>query len=241
MVRLIRAEFIKLKGTSMFWIGLGGCFVLPIVALSINLSMPGSFTWIGYVTQNLWPQVILLWPCIFGVFGAFIFIRERIENTYKNLLTIPVGRIRLAMAKLFVLLLSILLMCTLTYILNISGIFLGVPLDFRSFTDGLWLYILSGVLMFLSVLPVILIAVISKKGFLLAISVTIIYTLASFLASWVPVLAPLVPIDIVWRIIGLDQFEIEYAFSLQVSYASIALISLMSLVGIVIAAKKQEA
>ncbi|MGE5422412.1 MAG: ABC transporter permease, partial [Ignavibacteriales bacterium] len=173
MVRLIRAELMKLKGTSMFWIGLGGCFVLPLIALSINLSMPGSFTWIGYVSQNLWPQVILLWPCIFGVFGAFIFNRERIENTYKNLLTIPVGRIRLAMAKLFVLLLSILLMCALTYVLNISGIIVGVPVDFRSFIDGLWLYILSGVLMFLSVLPVILIAFVSKKGFLLAVSVTI--------------------------------------------------------------------
>ncbi len=241
MVRLICAEFKKLKGSSMFWIGLGGCFILPVMALSINLSTSDSFTWIKYVTQNLWPQEILLWPCIFGVFGSFIFNRERIENTYKNLLTIPVGRLRLAIAKLLVLLISILVMSVLTYVLNISGVIVGVPVDFKSFIDGLWLYILSGLLMFFSVLPVILIAVLSKKGFLLAISVTIIYALASFLASWVSVLAPLVPTDIAWRIIGLDQFKINYAFPLQVSYASIALISLASLIGIFTAAKKQDA
>jgi len=53
----------------MLWIGLGGCLVLPLMALGINLSKPAVFTWIEYISQNLWPQIILLWPCIFGVFG----------------------------------------------------------------------------------------------------------------------------------------------------------------------------
>lgn len=241
MVRLICAELKKLKGSSMLWIGLGSCFVLPVMALCINLTNPRFFTWMEYATQNLWPQVILIWPCIFGIFGSFIFVRERIENTYKNLLTIPVGRIRLAVAKLLVLLISILFMCMFTYLLNISGIIVGVQFNMHSFINGLWLYIISGSLMFFAVLPVILIAVLSKKGFLLAICVTTIYALTSFLASWVPVLAPLVPVDAVWRIIGLYQFQIDYAFPLQVTYTSIAFISLVSLTGILIAALKQEA
>jgi ABC-type transport system involved in multi-copper enzyme maturation permease subunit len=238
---LIYAEFKKLKGSSMLWIGLGSCFVLPVMALCINLSNLRFFTWTEYVTQNLWPQVILIWPCIFGMFGSFIFIRERIENTYKNLLTIPVGRIRLAIAKLLVLLISILFMCIFTYLLNISGIIVGVQVNLNSFMNGLWIYIISGLLMFLAVLPVILIAVLSKKGFLLAICVTVIYVFTSFLSSWVPVLAPLVPVDAVWRIIGLYQFQINYAFPLEVTYASIAFTSLGSLIGILIAAMKQEA
>ena len=93
---MILAEFKKLKGSSMLWIGIGSCFILPVMALGINLSNPDSFTWAAYVQQNLWPQIILLWPCIFGTFGSYIFCRERIENTYKNLLVIPVGRIRLS-------------------------------------------------------------------------------------------------------------------------------------------------
>ncbi len=241
MVNLVKAEIKKLKGSSMLWIGLGGCCILPLMALGINLTKPGDFTWIKYVTQNLWPQVILLWPCLFGVFGSYIFIRERIENTYKNLLTVPVGRIRLSLAKLTVLFLSIILMCVVTYALNLTGLLVNVPIDLKSFFDGLWIYVKAGLLMFLCVLPVILLAVAAKKGYILAVCTAIIYALASFLASWVAPLASLLPIDVALRILRLDQFPIEYSFPVQVSHISIAVFSVVSLVGMLIAAKKQEA
>lgn len=70
MVNLVKAETKKLKGSSMLWIGLGGCFILPLMALGINFTKPGEFTWIGYTTQNLWPQVILLWPCLLMLLGT---------------------------------------------------------------------------------------------------------------------------------------------------------------------------
>jgi ABC-type transport system involved in multi-copper enzyme maturation permease subunit len=241
LVNIIKVEFKKLKGSSMLWIGLGGCFVLPLMALGINLSKPGTFTWVEYVTQNLWPQIILLWPCMFGVFGSYIFGRERIENTYKNLFIIPVGRIKLALAKLIVMFASIIAMCIVTYILNLSGILVGVPIDLFSFFKGLQIYVLSGVLMFVCILPVMLIAVLTKKGFLLSVCISIIYSLVSFLASWVAPLAALLPIDVVWRILDLKQFKMSYSFSMQVSYISLVVISIASAIGILWAAKKQDA
>lgn len=241
MVNIIKVEFKKLKGSSMLWIGLGGCFVLPLMALGINLSKPGTFTWVEYVTQNLWPQIILLWPCMFGVFGSYIFGRERIENTYKNLFIIPVGRIKLALAKLIVMFVSIIAMCIVTYILNLTGILVGVPIDLSSFSKGLQIYLLSGLLMFVCILPVMLIAVLTKKGFLLSVCISIIYSLVSFLASWVAPLAALLPIDVVWRIMDLKQFKMSYSFSMQVSYISLVVIDIVFIVGILWAAKKQDA
>lgn len=241
LVKVIKVEFKKLKGSSMLWIGLGGCLVLPLMALGINLSKPAVFTWIEYISQNLWPQIILLWPCIFGVFGSYIFTRERIENTYKNLLIIPVGRIRLALAKLIVMFVSIIAMCSLTYVLNLSGILVGVPVDLASFLEGLWIYVLSGGLMFLSILPVMLIAVLARKSFLLSVCISIVYALVSFLASWVAPLAALLPIDVTWRILDLKQFAMSYSFPMPVSYLSLAIISIVSLIGIFWAAKKQDA
>jgi ABC-type transport system involved in multi-copper enzyme maturation permease subunit len=241
LVNIIKVEFKKLKGSSMLWIGLGGCFVLPLMALGINLSKPGTFTWVEYVTQNLWPQIILLWPCMFGVFGSYIFGRERIENTYKNLFIIPVGRIKLALAKLIVMFASIIAMCIVTYILNLSGILVGVPIDLFSFFKGLQIYVLSGLLMFVCILPVMLMAVLTKKGFLLSVCISIIYSLVSFLASWVAPLAALLPIDVVWRILDLKQFKMSYSFSMQVSYISLVVISIASVIGILWAAKKQDA
>jgi ABC-type transport system involved in multi-copper enzyme maturation permease subunit len=225
----------------MLWIGIGGCFILPLMALGINLSSPRDFTWEQYVSQNLWPQIILLWPCIFGVFGSYIFCRERIENTYKNLLIIPVGRIQLAIAKMLVMFVSIMGMSLLTYVLNLSGVFVGVAVTASEFAQGLQVYLLSGLLMFICILPVMLVSIITKKGFLLSICMSIIYSLVSFLASWVAPLAALLPIDIAWRIMDLKQFEMKYSFPMPVSYMSLGIFTIVSVVGILYISKKQEA
>jgi ABC-type transport system involved in multi-copper enzyme maturation permease subunit len=241
LANIIKTEFKKLKGSSMLWIGIGGCFILPLMALGINLSSPRDFTWEQYVSQNLWPQIILLWPCIFGVFGSYIFCRERIENTYKNLLIIPVGRIQLAIAKMLVMFVSIMGMSLLTYVLNLSGVFVGVAVTASEFAQGLQVYLLSGLLMFICILPVMLVSIITKKGFLLSICISIIYSLVSFLASWVAPLAALLPIDIAWRIMDLKQFEMKYSFPMPVSYMSLGIFTIVSVVGILYISKKQEA
>ena len=241
MVRMILAEFKKLKGSSMLWIGIGSCFILPVMALGINLSNPAGFTWAAYVQQNLWPQIILLWPCIFGTFGAYIFCRERIENTYKNLLVIPVGRIRLTIAKMLVMFVSIMAMAVFTYLLNLSGTLLGVAVSSAEFIEGLRVYALAGLLMFVCTLPIMLVSILARKGFLLSICISILYALGSFLASWVAPLASLLPIDIAWRIMGLHQFKMSYSFPMSVSLISLAVISFISLAGILYAAESQEA
>ena len=241
MGNIIKTEFVKLKGSSMLWIGLGGCFILPLMALGINLSNPSNFTWTQYVQQNLWPQIILLWPCLFGVFGSYIFCRERIENTYKNLFIIPVGRIQLAIAKMLVMFISIMIMAIFTYVLNLSGVWIGVEVTLTEFMEGLSVYSLAGALMFVCILPVMLVSIITRKGFLLSICISIVYSLASFLASWVAPLAALLPIDVAWRIMDLQQFEMEYSFSMTVSLISLATISIVSIIGIFYVSRHQEA
>ena len=95
--------------------------------------------------------------------------------------------------------------------------------------------------MFLSILPVMLIAVLARKSFLLSVCISIVYALVSFLASWVAPLAALLPIDVTWRILDLKQFEMSYSFPMSVSYLSLAIISIVSLIGIFWAAQKQDA
>lgn len=241
MGNIIKTEFKKLKGSSMLWIGLGSCFILPLMALGINLSNPSDFTWTQYVQQNLWPQIILLWPCIFGVFGSYIFCRERLENTYKNLLVIPVGRIQLATVKMLVMFVAIMAMAILTYILNLSGMLIGVKVTPAEFLEGLRVYGLAGFLMFVCILPVMLVSIIARKGFLLSICISIVYALASFLASWVAPLAALLPIDVAWRIMDLQQFEMSYSFPMWVSIISITVFAVVSIAGIFYVSKKQEA
>lgn len=240
MVNIIIAEFRKLKGSNILWICLTGCFLLPVMSLFVGKSVTRPNSWIEYCTHSMWLSILLLWPCIFGLMGTYIFTRERIENTYKNLIIIPVGRVSLVLSKLFVLLIVILGITFLSYILNIAGIFIGVKLTLNEFLQGLGTYLLSGLLTFIAMLPVMFIALMSKKGFLVSVCVTFIYVFLSFISIWSPMLSSVLPIISIFRICNITALSIEYSFPMSMNLICMAIIGLVSLIGIIDAAKKQE-
>ncbi|WP_323163566.1 ABC transporter permease [Variimorphobacter saccharofermentans] len=125
--------------------------------------------------------------------------------------------------------------------INLSGIFIGVNVSLTEFIEGLKLYFLSGLLMFISILPILLVSIIARKGFLLSICISIVYSLVSFLASWVAPLAALLPIDVAWRIMDLKQFEMSYSFPMFISYVSLVFFAVISITGILYISRKQEA
>lgn len=240
MVNIIIAEFRKLKGSNILWICLTGCFLLPVMSLFVGKSVTRPNGWMEYCTHSMWLSILLLWPCIFGLMGTYIFTRERIENTYKNLFIIPVGRVSLVLSKLFVLLIVILGITFLSYILNIAGIIIGVKLTLNEFLQGLGTYLLSGLLTFIAMLPVMFIALMSKKGFLVSVCVTFIYAFISFIGIWSPMLSSVLPIISIFRICNITALSIEYSFPMSMNLICMAIIGLVSLIGIIYAAKKQE-
>jgi ABC-type transport system involved in multi-copper enzyme maturation permease subunit len=241
LVKIIKTEFKKLKGSNILWICLVACFMLPIMSLFVGKNVPRSFDWMNYCTQSMWMSVLLLWPCIFGLMGTYIFTRERIENTYKNLFIIPVGRIQLILSKLIVLFATILGITFLSYLLNLSGLLIGVKITINSFLYGLTIYLLVGCLTFAAMLPVFFIALISKKGFLISVCITIVYAIASFIAIWSPLLSSLMPIVTILRICNITTLQIDYAFPLSVNVFSMGIIALGSFAGLIFAARRQEA
>lgn len=241
MAKIIKTEFKKLKGSSILWICLAACFMLPVMSLFVGKSVRRTSEWTAYCMQSMWMSILLLWPCVFGLMGTYIFTRERIENTYKNLFIIPVGRIQLILSKLFVLLAIILGITFLSYLLNLSGLLIGVKITADAFLHGLFTYLLAGCLTFVAMLPVMFIALISKKGFLISVCITIVYALVAFLSIWSPLLSSLMPIVTILRICKIKALQIDYAFPLSVNVISMSIIALVSLVGLIFAARKQEA
>lgn len=241
MVNIIKVEFKKLKGSNIVWICFAGCFILPIMSLFVGTNVLITHNWIDYCTQSMWMSILLLWPCIFGLMGTYIFTRERIENTYKNLFVIPVGRVPLILSKLFVLLFTIVGITLFSYILNITGMLVGVDIFFNEFLQGFTTYLMAGILTFVAMLPVMFVALISKKGFLVSVCVTIVYALISFIGIWSPILSSVLPIISILRICNITALNIEYAFPMSVNYISLTIIGIVSLIGIIYAARKQEA
>ncbi len=241
MANLIKVEFKKLKGSNILWICLAGCFILPVMSLFVGTSVNRPNGWLAYCSQSMWMSILLLWPCIFGLMGTYIFTRERIENTYKNLFIIPVGRVSLVLAKLFVLFVAILGITFLSYILNIAGIFIGVKFTLNNFLQGLDIYLLSGLFTFIAMLPVMFIALMSKKGFLVSLYVTFVYAFLSFIGIWSPILSSVLPIISILRICNITVLSIEYAYPISMNLISMGIIGLVSLMGIIYTATKQEA
>ncbi|MHC1723887.1 MAG: ABC transporter permease [Aminipila sp.] len=240
MANIIRTELRKLKGSNILWICLAGCFLLPVMSLLVGNNVTRPNGWVEYCTQSMWMSILLLWPCIFGLMGTYIFTRERIENTYKNLFIIPVGRVSLVLSKLFVLLIVILGITFLSYILNIVGIFIGVKFNLNEFLQGLGIYLLSGLLMFIAMLPVMLIALVSRKGFLISACVTFIYAFISFIGIWSSVISSVLPIISILRICNITVLSIQYSFPMAMNLICMVIIGLVSLIGIIYATKKQE-
>jgi len=241
LVRLICAEFKKLKGSNILLICIAGCCILPFMAVFINKSVSLQKNWVDYCTQSLWLSILLFWPCVFGLIGTYIFTREQIENTYKNLLIIPVGRIRLVIAKLTVLFTLIIGMTVLSYFLNLIGLFAGINIQPGEFMEGLFTYTMVGVLMFIAILPIILVTIVSRKGYLISCCVTIVYAIVSFIGIWSSVLSSILPIIVIMRICNITSLNLEYAFSMEVSYISIFMIGIVALIGMFTVAKTQDA
>lgn len=156
MVNLLYTELLKLKRSKMFLVSMIGASAAPIMMFIAYLSQmkkdPNAvipFETAFYNTNlNI---MLLLGVLLYGVITAYLFNREFVEDTLKNLLTIPVSRVALLISKLLMLLLWILLLTMVAWVLTLV-------LGFMIKTDGLSAsvllksiqdYVLGALLMFL--------------------------------------------------------------------------------------------
>ena len=119
-LRVLATEFLKLRRARVTWISLGALALGP---LAIALFMwivrePGRARQLGLLGAKAdlagisatWPSYLSMLTLIVGMGGllllafivAFVFAREYVEGTAKNLLTLPVARHWFVLAKLVV-------------------------------------------------------------------------------------------------------------------------------------------
>lgn len=118
--RVLTTEFLKLRHTKVTWLSLAALSLAP---LAIALFMwivrePGRARQLGLLGTKAdlagisatWPSLFSMLTLIVGMGGllllafivAFVFAREYVEGTSKNLLALPVGRHWFVLAKLAV-------------------------------------------------------------------------------------------------------------------------------------------
>ncbi|EMC2406040.1 ABC transporter permease, partial [Enterococcus faecalis] len=103
MLKLIKCEFLKLKRLRFIQITLILAVLFPIV-LTMYVFKTGNNFEMLYRFVFLYGD-LLFKPCVLGIIGLMLLSTEDDNDTFKNLLSIPISRRKLFYAKISLLLL----------------------------------------------------------------------------------------------------------------------------------------
>jgi len=106
MLRALRAEMLKLKGSAMpLWTALVVVVAPSITVSTFRLGSGGTSgaRWADFMLAG--PQLVASWygAVLFGLVAAYLFGREQNDGTQEQMLTLPVRREYFFVAKMFVL------------------------------------------------------------------------------------------------------------------------------------------
>ena len=134
-------------------------------------------------------------PIALGILATSVFFDERKNDTLKELLIVPVTKAELYFSKAAIVLLVSISQCFFTYVgATLGGLWAK---DFPNFTlemlmNGFVLFLEGGLLIPMAMAPILLLAVLRSRDYLLPISATLLYLIPVVIApSYVMEIHPL--------------------------------------------------
>ena len=213
MGNIISTELLKIKRYSVVKAGL--------VMMSLSVLMSCFYSTAG--TNKVWDfqyfiqQVIisnctLFFPIIITLVAVYIISRETTDDTLKSILTVPISYKKLLIAK-FWLLLSI---CFNAF-LGFSG------MDIHMMLMSAAQIIVSDILVYISVLPIIIVCAFAEGKSLLGVAVAFIYgyfaTMEGSMLNWFPIKAAMILVD--------PKCGSEYGMSYKIPPAAMSIIGVL--------------
>ncbi len=223
MLSLILTEFKKLKRQLFIILAMTSSLVLPIIC-TIYYKNYEIIIWKKFLKMPLAYSMWFILPCILGIISTILFYSERKNSTLKSLFIIPVKRSNLLFAKIILLLfLSVIFMCLMGLVSVLGGLLIGATgITLKSVIEYMLLCIYTGVLSLVAMLPIVLIIIISRKGYILPISISILYALSGFVLA--DILTEIHPISAVSRIICTKLEGVIFSTTLPPHIAALNLI-----------------
>ena len=176
MLNLIRCEFQKLKRKKFIQLTLAAAFLFPIPLTILMAKDKMAFDQL--FRANMLMGDLLLLPGVLGVVASMLFFMERDNDTLKNLLTIPVSKTKLLLAKLSVLLiLSVLYSVAGLGATLIGGVIVG---NVEGVLYRLLLSLLIGIFVLIATLPVIVVIVAKNKSYIFSVIISFAYAIVGF-------------------------------------------------------------
>lgn len=202
MGNIISTEFIKIKRYSVVRAG------LIMMSLSVLMSCFYSTANTGqrwdfqyYIQQVIISNCTLFFPIIITLVAVYIISRESTDDTLKSLLTVPLTYKKLLISKFC-------LLFFLTVFFSLLNALLAVILNLILKFPGMGIYeillaigqiVLSNILIYISVLPIIVICAFSGGKSLAGVVIAFIYgyfaTFEGNLLNWFPVKGAMIIAD----------------------------------------------
>lgn len=183
MLRLIKCEFCKMKRKPLVYISLLLALLIPVSDALFFLKATNDTDAVNNLISSLIQlgANLLLMPYLV-IMAAKLLFEELDYDTLKNLLTVPVGRAKLVLAKMLVLLLFALGFMALGALSDLVIVLVcgWQPVGFWPlFALGLEV----GGIMWAGALPCVLLLVLLNKNYIVSVVITFFYTIVNYIAS----------------------------------------------------------
>lgn len=176
MLKLIWCEFQKIKRKKLFRIAFLTTFIMPVF-YALLLKGGGLDDMMSVVREV--NGFMLLLP-LSVIVAANLFFEEHDCDTLKNLVSVPVSKGQLAMAKMLVLLLFDVGYILTGYAAGISiAIVTGAPLD--GWGQQLLLTFCTGILLWAAAMPCLLLVVWCNKSYIISVIIAFAYMVVGYL------------------------------------------------------------
>lgn len=187
MLNLIQTELMKLRRKklllAMFFISVAMPALITYYASNISRTSSYMDSFMDFYKMTLIYMNILILPGVLGILGTMIFTDEYRNDTTKQLAIVPVSKFQLLVSKIAVLFILSIIIMIFTGILTIAGAFAigGFPdLDYILVVRVFTLCLYSGLLTPIALMPIVLVTVIARKGFVLPVSLNIVYVFLGY-------------------------------------------------------------
>lgn len=179
MHNLILCEFQKFKRRPLFLLATLTAFVFPALITLLYWNTPGGQDYDNLFSGIVDPGDYLLSLPVLVVLSTSLFFTEQDSDTLKNLMTIPVSKGKLVLAKISV-------MAVLSVVYTLVGFLASAVcaklLGMALFNMGqkFVLSVLLGFMMLAAALPCVVLVVWFNKNNLISIVITLFYTIVNY-------------------------------------------------------------
>lgn len=197
MSDILYCEWLKLKRSKMVVIGILGSFIVPILVLfsSLQRYFQGSNYLIDLFElydNALMFTMLLFAPLVTSVFATYLICREYSEKTLKTIFAVPISRGKFLQGKFLILFMIVMLFMLLSWLeILILAIVCNCFIEMGQITVMsaiffLIKYMIGGVLVYMTITPVVYLCL-KNKGFVTPFIVVAVICLLNVVLSGSPI------------------------------------------------------